>query len=156
MDEENVGELKKCFPTEGYELDLERIKVWLLLLHKEHKDDISKILTLLEKPERGWIKDKYEFTNSCLACKKRKTERFYYSAKERADTFKIICQIFFNYNFSKITLLIFTYCLAALFGSKLNKEGFHIPFYLQIVCEKNSVVYNLRVSPILEENFLAL
>ena len=52
-----------------------------------------------------------------------------------------IYDLFFADEVGAIMLFIFCYCLTALFSSRLNREGFSIPFFLQIACDKSSVLY---------------
>jgi len=51
--------------------------------------------------------------------------------------------IFTNKEYGKYVTCIFAYCLAALFHSKLEGEHFHVPFFLQIACDRKSVLYDV-------------
>lgn len=109
--------------------------------------EAENILSYLASHKYGWSGNKYYFDNQC----------FNYSHQERlckrTDTIpeivqveticKAINEIFFNKNCGKIILLIFCYCIASLFCTRLNQEGFTTPFYLQIACDRDSVVYRM-------------
>lgn len=142
MEEENVNELRKYLPKEGTSLDLEKVKVWLLLLQKEHSDDIPKVLSFLEQTEYGWSKEKYVFMNPCMrkgfSCKSILTISDLHNVKR---TFRAVDSIFFDKEYGSITLLLFNYCLASLFSSRLNQSN--SPHYLQIACDRHSVLYKL-------------
>ena len=140
LNEENIAELGKYFPKEGTaEIDLDTIKIWLLLLAKEHKSEMPKILSLLESiDEYGWKKGWYSAQNPCLKCKHMYRIN---DIKEATYSFDAIHKIFFDKEYGGVTLLIFNYCLASLFSSLLSQAN--IPRYLQIACDKGTVQYNL-------------
>lgn len=139
---ENIQELRKYFPKEEVNIDLDKVKVWLLLLRNEHSEDIPKVLSFLEPTEYGWVKKKYNFINPCLRealmCKPKYSMQ---DEQEVKDSFSALNKIFFDEEYGSMTLLIFNYCLASLFSSQLNQSN--IPRYIQIACERNTVLYNL-------------
>jgi len=138
--DENIAELGKYFPKEGTaEIDLDTIKVWLLLLAKEHRNEMPKILSLLEPiDEYGWKKGRYKEINPCLSCKHKYRIN---DVKEAQASYEAINSIFFDEEYGGITLFIFNYCLASLFSSLLGQAS--IPRYLQIACDKGTVMHNL-------------
>jgi len=142
LDEEKIGELKKYLPKEGSSVDINKVKVWLLTLRREHSDDIPKILSFLEQTEYGWSKGKYHHMNPCmrkgLACK---SKLMLNDRKAVESAFGAIDAIFFDKEYGAITLLLFNYCLASLFSSHLNQAN--SPRYIQIACDRHSALYKL-------------
>lgn len=132
------------------DVDMKRMKAFILLF-REFSDsyDVGKVLSFLESIEYGWRGDKYYLNNHCLRnrlyhpeghCKKiHKTP----DVETATEIFGNIYNLFFDKEYGEITLFIFSYCLAALFSGKLDQDHFQIPFYLQIACDRDSVLYQL-------------
>jgi len=139
---ENIKKLRGYLPEKGVDIDLDTVKVWLLLMRRGNSEDISRLLSILEPTEYGWRKNKYIHHNPCirggLRCRPR---RFMHDIKEVKASFAAVKEIFFDEEYGGITLLIFSYCLAALFSSQLNRAN--LPRYIQIACAKNTTLYNL-------------
>jgi hypothetical protein len=136
----------------GIDIDpnMEKAKIFMLLFRKLfNPNDAGKILSFLESIEYGWHDDEYHLYNKCLRLKLHSSRgyckrKYVISTKEVAiKSFRGICDIFLHREYGKITLFIFCYCLAALFSGKLNQDGFRIPFFLQITCDRKSVLYQL-------------
>ena len=127
-------------------IDLDTIKIFFTLVNNFSEDDIQRILSYVELTGYGWQDTKYQFSNSCLSehatdhCKRMSPT----SDKETAaDQLECLQKIFLDKEYGTITLLIFCYCLAALFSKRLNRESFPIPLYLQIACDRHSVLFQL-------------
>ncbi len=129
---------------------VDKMKAFLLLFSKlsdtEHAD---RVLSYLESVEFGWHGNSYYLSNPCLRrslndtrshCKKADK----ISSPELAmDILGDVYDIFFYNDFSPITLLVFTYCLASVHSSMLNSGGVSAPFFLQIAVDKSSVAYQV-------------
>lgn len=129
-------------------LNMDKIKIFISLMNLSD-DDAKRILSYLKSTEYGWQDNEYILSNPCLRfsfnqpyghCKWKSTIPDVDTAR---DAFEKIYDIFFNYEYGQVTLLIFNYCLAALFSKKLNEEHFTIPFFLQIACDRGSILYQL-------------
>lgn len=126
-------------------LDLDKMKVFISLMNLSD-DDVKRILSYLITTEYGWHGNEYIMSNPCLRsipsdhCKRKSSICDVESAK---DIFDKLYDIFFDQEFGKITLLIFNYCLAALFSKRLNQDRFNTPYFLQIACNRGSVLYQL-------------
>lgn len=129
-------------------LNMDRMKIFISLMNLPD-DDAKRILSYLKSTEYGWQGNEYILSNSCLHfslnqpyghCKWKSTIPDVDTAR---DAFGKIYDIFFNDEYGQMTLLIFNYCLAALFSKKLNEEHFTIPFFLQIACDRGSILYQL-------------
>ncbi|NBI10648.1 DNA translocase FtsK [Colidextribacter sp. OB.20] len=143
----NSGELSKK-PT------LEKTKAFLLLFSEAAADDdANRILSYLESREFGWHNDEYYLSNSCLLrclhspeghCKKSAKLDYPELAE---NVLSDIWGIFFDEEneISPITLFLFSYCLASLFSSILNRDGISPPFILQIACDRASALYQLII-----------
>lgn len=138
------------------EISLDAIKAWLLLLRKDHEIDIPKIVSYLEAANYGWVEDEdsptkitYILRNPCIReqlCRRRKQigvdDELSINDVERAEeALEAFHKIFFHKEYGEITLLIFSYCLAALFKSQLIPSV--SPLYLQIACNKDSSLHEL-------------
>lgn len=126
-------------------LDMDKMKVFISLMNLSD-DDVRKILSYLESTEYGWHGNEYILSNPCLRsiptdhCKNKSS---ICDVESAGIIFDKLYSIFLNDEYGKITLFIFNYCLAALFCKKLNQDCFTIPFYLQIACNRGSVLYQL-------------
>ena len=132
------------------DIDLNKIKAFFLLFSKlSDEEDADRILSYLESMEAGWHGGRYYLSNSCL-------QQCVYSSKEYCkrvsripDTelasvqLAEVAEIFFNDDFSPITLFVFNYCIASLYSSLLNKDGVAIPYFLQVAVDKTSVAYQV-------------
>lgn len=145
-DGERLAELKKYIPSNNdVKWNVEKAKILLETLKLKNREDADKILSYMEHTQYGWQGGKYRFNNQCL-CKNHHCKRNYRidnTEEATSDAFEAIDLIFFNKNYGGLTTYLFGYCLAALFSSRLNKERLHIPYFLQIACERNSNVYRL-------------
>lgn len=124
--------------------DIEKIKILHLLLNSIGKDNTDKILSFLEQMKYGWHNNEYVSPNICLFhakehCRNKST----IDENPFSGIYEAIQEIFCRAEYSKITLYIFTYCLIALFSSKLNENKIHLPFLLQIACNRNTTLYEL-------------
>lgn len=126
-------------------LDMDKMKVFISLMNLSD-DDVRKILSYLESTEYGWHGNEYILSNPCLRsiptdhCKNKSS---ICDVESAGIIFDKLYNIFLNDEYGKITLFIFNYCLAALFCKKLNQDCFTIPYFLQIACDKGSVLYQL-------------
>lgn len=126
-------------------VDVDRMKVLLSLLYLPD-DDINKIVSFIESTGYGWQDDKYVLSNPCLAghptdhCKMFQS---YSDIKTALDRLQRLSSIFLDEKYGQTTLFLFCYCLAALFSKRLSKESFLPPYYLQISCERSSVLFQL-------------
>ena len=132
------------------DVSMEKMQAFLLLFCKlADVDDANRILSYLESEEFGWHGTKYYMSNPCL-------RRFLYDPKGHCKKAAKISNtelatnmvgafydIFFSDEFSQIVLFIFSYCLASIFTSMLNKGGVSAPFFLQIAADKSSVAYQI-------------
>ncbi len=145
-DGERLAELKKYIPSNNdVKWNVEKAKILLETLKLKNRDDADKILSYMEHTQYGWQGGKYRFNNQCL-CKNHHCKRNYMidnTEEATSDAFAAIDLIFFNENYGGLSTYLFGYCLAALFSSRLNKERLHMPYFLQIACERNSNVYRL-------------
>lgn len=161
--EQNLKELENYFPANLVDLNdvsLDLIKVWLLLLQKDYENNIPKILAYLEAERYGWtihshktaINDEeykckeYNFINQCQCCRNKLRSRMSVKKGEDALCFEeklrdVISKVFFDEKYGEITLIIFSYCISALFKSELTRST--SPLYLQIACENNTVLFDL-------------
>jgi S-DNA-T family DNA segregation ATPase FtsK/SpoIIIE len=128
---------------------VEKVKVLALLFNKFNDEyEIERILSYLEAAEYGWRGDEYNLNNKCLGnyfygrkCCKRPPNCS--NTSEAEMLLGDIYNLFFDKRYGVYVLYIFSYCLAAVFSSKLNKDRIHAPFFLQIACDRNSVLYRL-------------
>ena len=145
-DGERLSELGKYIPSNNdVKWNVEKAKILLETLKLKNHDDVDKIISYMEHAHYGWQGGTYRFNNQCL-CKNHHCKRNYKidnTEEATSDAFEAIDLIFFNETYGAITTYIFGYCLAALFSSRLNKEHLHMPYFLQIACERNSNVYRL-------------
>ena len=145
-DGERLSELGKCIPSNNdVKWNVEKAKILLETLKLKNRDDADKILSYMEHAHYGWQGGMYRFNNQCL-CKNHHCKRNYRidnTEEATSDAFEAIDLIFFNETYGAITTYILGYCLAALFSSKLNNDRLHMPYFLQIACERNSNVYRL-------------
>ena len=130
------------------DVDVDKMKTFLLLFSKlSDKDDVDKVLSYFEAMEFGWHNGKYYLNNQCLRrhlydskeCCKRKDNVPY--TEQAGEILQDIYEIFFEDEIGQAMLFIFSYCLTALFSSQLNRDKFTVPFFLQIACDKTSVLY---------------
>lgn len=127
-------------------IDLDTVKIFFTLMNKFSEDDIQRILSYVESTGYGWHSGKYQFSNFCLGedptnhCKRMSSTS---DQETAADQLKCLQNIFLDKEYGSITLLIFCYCLAALFSTRMNEESFPIPLYLQIACDRHSVLFQL-------------
>lgn len=135
-------------------VNMDKVKIFISLL-KLSDYDTKTILSYLDSIEYGWYNNEYILRNPCLRhyihssheyCKRKYTISY---VEEAERTLSDICKIFLDKEYGKITLFIFSYCLVALFSTKLNQNRNTIPFFLQIACERGSILYQL-ISEIVE------
>lgn len=150
-DDEDIVKLEDYITTDMLEEDPltpNKIKVLLHLMRKNKIFDdegADKIIAFINQFDYGWKSGAYNIINHCLRssgshCKR--TSRI--STKEdMEDVFLSVWEIFNHKEYGNITLLLFNYCLAALFNSRLGHDHLRIPFYLQIACEKSTALYSL-------------
>ncbi|SEJ71584.1 Ftsk gamma domain-containing protein [Propionispira arboris] len=126
-------------------IDMDKMKVFFSLMNLSGAD-VKRILSYLESIEYGWHGNEYILSNPCLRsiptdhCKNKSSIGDVESAEIIFDK---LFSIFSNDEYGKITLFIFSYCLAALFCKRLNQDRFTIPYFLQIACDRGSVLYQL-------------
>lgn len=125
--------------------NLEIIKI-LFTLRELSNSDLQMISYFIKSTGYGWQDNEYYLSNSCL-CENPTNHCKGMSPTSEPES--AICQInflkeiFLDAEYGQIVLYIFGYCLAALFSKRLNREHFPIPYYLQIACERNSVLFQL-------------
>lgn len=130
----------------SYPIDLDRVKALLTIMYKISNSDIQKILAYLTSTGYGWQDHIYCLNNSCLKghpndhCKNMGPTSDPQNALYQLE---YLIAIFLDEEYGPITLFIFCYCLAALFSKRLNSESLPIPFYLQISCDRRSVLFQL-------------
>lgn len=151
LEEEDVVELNEYVHTvikshhKRRALDMDMLKVFVSLMNLPDAD-VKRILSYLESTGYGWHGNKYMLNNSCLRffpsnhCKKKSSVG---NTEMATDILHEIYDIFFDEEYGNITLFIFNYCLTALFIKRLHQDGFTMPFFLQIACDRNSVIYQL-------------
>lgn len=144
---EDWEQLRKLFPnsseSESNRWNTEKAKTVLKLLRSD-KDDIERILSFLDHSELGWHIDRYWLVNRGLRKCNRECKAFCGIPLLRTE--EVCCDlnnIFLHDRYGTITTYLFGYCIAALFSSRLNKEGLRVPYFLQIACEQNSNGYRL-------------
>ncbi|SDF10707.1 FtsK/SpoIIIE domain-containing protein [Sporomusa acidovorans] len=126
-------------------MDMDKLKVFFSLMNLSGAD-VKRILSYLESIEYGWHGNEYILSNPCLRsiptdhCKNKSSICDVESAKIIFDQ---LFSIFLDDEYGKITLFIFSYCLAALFCKRLNQDRFTTPYFLQIACDRGSVLYQL-------------
>lgn len=132
------------------DVSINKMKAFFLLFSKLSDDEnADRILSYLESMEMGWHGEKYYLSNSCLRRCLYSSEKYCKRVTEISDTEKAsielgnIADIFFNDEFSPITLFVFNYCLASLHSSLLNTGGVTVPYFLQIAVGKTSVAYQV-------------
>lgn len=144
------------------DVNLDKIKTFILLYSKlSDNDDTYNVLSYFESVEFGWHGDSYYLNNNCL-------RRHLYRPKEHCKMAEKISysdsvipflgdmyDIFFSNDFSRITLLVFCYCLASVYSSMLNAGGVYAPMFLQIAVDKGSVAYQVlkEIVEICDVNF---
>ena len=151
LEEKDVVELSEYIHTvirshhKRSVVDMDLLKVFVSLVHLPDTD-VKRILSYLESTGYGWHGNKYILNNSCLRflpsnhCKKESSVG---NTEMATDILHEIYDIFFDKEYGNITLFIFNYCLTALFIKRLHQDGFSMPFFLQIACDRNSVLYQL-------------
>lgn len=151
LEEEDVLELNEYVHTvikshhKMRAVDMDMLKVFVSLMNLPDAD-VKRILSYLESTGYGWHGNKYILNNSCLRfhplshCKRKSSVG---NIEMATDILAEIYKIFFDEKYGEITLFIFNYCLTALFIKKLHQDGFSMPFFLQIACDRNSVLYQL-------------
>jgi len=131
-------------------VNMDKVKIFISLF-KLSNYDAKTILSYLDSIEYGWHNNEYILRNPCLSrllysshkyCKRKYPIS---NVDEATILFNNIYEIFLDKNYGKITLFIFSYCLVALFSTKLNQNRNTIPFFLQIACERNSTLYQLII-----------
>lgn len=157
--EENIIELTEYIRyfarnhgEENLALDVstDKIKILFLLFTKlSNLNDANMILSYLESVEFGWHGTEYYMSNLCLRrflndpkghCKRAaKISNTELATNMLGDFY----DIFFGDEFSQTALFMFSYCLASVFTSVLNKGGISAPFFLQIAVDKSSIVYQI-------------
>jgi S-DNA-T family DNA segregation ATPase FtsK/SpoIIIE len=151
LEEKDVVELSEYIHTvikshhKRSAADMDKLKVFVSLMNLPGAD-VKRILSYLESTGYGWHGNKYILNNSCLRflpsnhCKKKSSVG---NTEMATDILHEIYDIFFDKEYGNITLFIFNYCLTALFIKRLHQDGFSMPFFLQIACDRNSVLYQL-------------
>ena len=151
LEEEDVVELDEYVHTvikshhKRSAVDMDLLKVFVSLMNLPDAD-VKRILSYLESTGYGWHGNKYILNNSCLRlrflplshCKKKSNVG---NTEIATEILSELYAIFFDKEYGKITLFIFNYCLTALFIKRLQQDGFSMPFFLQIACDRNSVLY---------------
>ena len=144
---DNAEELSPYIPEDLKHLtdpSLDLLKVWLLLSHRNHSNNIPPILAYLEATKYSWGKGEYNLSNQChRGCRNYDLHRrpFMTEISQAEEALSTFGKIFFDEEYGKITLFVFSYCLAALFRNRLTRSL--APLYLQIACEKNTVLHSL-------------
>lgn len=139
--------IKKSYNT-SRPINLDTAKIFFALMNCLSENDIKRFLSYVESTGYGWQDTKYQFSNSCLGenptdhCKRMSPTSDLETAEDQLECLQII---FLDKEYGSITLLIFCYCLVALFSTRLNRESFPIPLYLQIACDRRSVLFQLIV-----------
>ncbi len=133
---------------DGEPLTLNKVKVLLHLMNKNKifdEDGAEKIIAFINHCDYGWKRGNYAINNHCLRSSRNHCREAVSIKTEEAleDAFIPIRNIFLHEEYGGVTLLLFNYCLAALFNSILGSDHLRIPFYLQIACEKNTGLYSL-------------
>ena len=153
LEEKDVVELSEYIHTvikshhKRSAVDMDLLKVFVSLMNLPDAD-VKRILSYLESTGYGWHGNKYILNNSCLRlrflplshCKKKSNVG---NTEIATEILSELYAIFFDKEYGKITLFIFNYCLTALFIKRLQQDGFSMPFFLQIACDRNSVLYQL-------------
>lgn len=132
------------------DVSMNKIKAFFLLFSKLSVDEnADRILSYLESIETGWHGGRYYLSNSCLRRCLYAPNEYCKRASRIPDTelasieLGNIANIFFNDEFSPITLFVFSYCLASVYSSQLNIRGVTVPYYLQIAVDRTSVIYQV-------------
>lgn len=126
-------------------VDMNKMKVFISLMNLSD-DDVKRILSYLESTEYGWHGNEYILSNPCLRyissnhCKNKSSICDVTLAENILNK---VYSIFLDGEYGKITLLIFSYCIAALFSKRLTHDHFTTPYFLQITCDRGSVLYQL-------------
>ena len=160
-DSDNPKDILKFreFIPENVELTDDKLKIILALIDKDFgRNNEEKVLSFIEQISYGWHDGVYRLDNSCLSQNNNNKGVIYcrkprpiinWKDEKNPYTFinikNVISKMFFANEHSPITLLIFSYCIASLFVSRLEQARFNIPF-LQIACDfddKNNSVYRL-------------
>ena len=130
--------------TPKKKLNPDRIKFILSLPYIS--DDLMEVVTnYIMGNTCGWQDNKYIFSNRCFHnrpeshCKALKIIPY----DDIQDWVSFLSIFAFWGEYSHIAVLIFSYCISSLFASVLNRDHITPPLYLQIVCEKDSSVYEL-------------
>lgn len=152
MEEEDIDDLiqfisrfKESHSASG-EIDMDTIKVVFALKNGLSNSDIQRILSFLESSGYGWQEDGYHFSNLCLErhptdhCKAITPTSDDETIMERITNLQ---DVFFDKEYGSITLLLFSYCLAAVFYKRLNRQHYLVPFYIQIACDQSSGLFQL-------------
>ena len=173
--DERYRELEKHYFGRGKLLwNYDKVKILFELLKLDNEDDLEKVLSYLENTRHGWNGDVYSLNNRCLQHSRHGNDQCrriwqikhvdsMENANSASEIFDMMQEIFlgtassseYHIKTARTTVYIFSYCLTALFSSKLNNDRCNVPYFLQIACEKDSLLYKLihEIVEICDVNF---
>lgn len=125
--------------------DIEKIK-FFLSVPRISSDTSDVISSYIESSVYGWQDNKYVLSNRCLrenSASHCKNISRIANVTDAEHVMGDISEIFLDEEYGSISTLIFSYCISALFASKLNRDHCTPPFYLQIACDRESAFYQL-------------
>ncbi len=125
--------------------DIDKVKIMLALPHTP-KTESRKIASYIESIVYGWQDNEYVFSNNCLrnnADRHCKIVSRIQDVKKARETLNDLAKFFLHKEYGGFTTTIFCYFLSSLFASKLNKDQYVPPYYLQLACNRNSMIYQL-------------
>jgi len=118
----------------------------MLALPFTSKSEVRKISSYIESIVYGWQDNIYVFSNNCLrnnADHHCKISTSIENAEIAENILIDLAEIFLHPEYGSFTTLIFCYFLSSLFASKLNKDHYMPSYYLQLACNRNSIMYQL-------------
>ena len=149
IEDGRLSEIRRYIPDykyhNNYTWNIEKAKIVFELLRLSNHDEAEKILSYLKCSEYGWQGGDYRLSNHCPVMDRHCKFNYEIENTPEAtrDAFMEIEVIFRYKKYGSITSYLFGYCLAALFSSKLKRDDFCMPYFLQIACGRNSNMYRL-------------
>ena len=130
----------------------EKLKALFALFTFADDNDIKYITQYFSTKAYGWFNNKYIFRNTCFSssdhhCKMIKMVDEHEEIEKRL---KDLFDLFFDSKteYSRYILLVLCYCIASLMVTVFQQNSLKSPRYLQIVCNRESALYNIIVSTV--------
>lgn len=118
----------------------------LIALRKCSKEELKNVWEYLNASGYGWQDDKYILSNKCLRNIPNDTCKSAAIINTPELTEKVvgdIYKLFGERECGGILITIFSYCVTSIFCSRLNNDNLMMPYYLQIACNRGTVIYQM-------------